>query len=188
MKFARLLPGFGLFLQTFNVNFFKPKETQFFNRLIRETLKLRRQTKERKNDLIDMMLDAIKDDQSTEEVEEDEHSQYDKDMKLSHDKKKKELSEDVIVATAMIFLVAGYDTTGMSLSFLSYALANNPEVQEKLQEEIDRTFEENDDKFPDYNTIQGLPYLDMAIHETLRFYTPVGLNTRSCTEDYRIED
>ena len=66
----------------------------------------------------------------------------------------------------------------MTLSYLSYELANNPEVQARLQEEIDEAFEDADDQFPDYSIIQSLPYLDMVIHETLRYHPPVGMNWR----------
>jgi cytochrome P450 len=74
----------------------------------------------------------------------------------------------------------------MTLSFLAYAISKNPEIQEKLQEEVDQAFEANDDKLPDYNTIQNLPYLVMVILETLRKFSPIGLNTRSYTEDYSL--
>ena len=40
----------------------------------------------------------------------------------------------------MTFLFAGYETTSSSLSFLVYELATHPDVQQKLQEEIDATF------------------------------------------------
>merc|ERR1719309_321718 len=74
----------------------------------------------------------------------------------------------------------------MTLSYLAYAMAKNPEVQEKLQAEIDQALEDNNGELPDYNTIQSLPYLDMVLNETLRMYSPVGLNTRSCTQDYKL--
>lgn len=35
-------------------------------------------------------------------------------------------------------MVAGYDTTANTLTFASYSLATNPDVQDKLIEEIDR--------------------------------------------------
>ena len=88
-------------------------------------------------------------------------------MKFSH-KRSKTLDNDTIVTNLLILLVVGYDTTGMTLSYLAYAMSKNPEVQEKLQQEIDQAFEESDNDFPDYNTIQQLHYLDMVIHETLR--------------------
>ena len=138
LLFSKLLPGVASLMKILNISVFKPKEIKFFKTIILNTLRQRKESKERKNDLIDMMLDAMKSDVTHEDVEEDDQSQYDKDMKFAHEKKQKELSEDVIVATAIILLVAGYDTTGMSLSYIFYALANNSEVQDKLQEEVDR--------------------------------------------------
>ena len=74
-----------------------------------------------------------------------------------------------------MLLVVGYDTTGMTLSYLAYAMSKNPNIQEKLQEEIDHAFDNSEDEFPDYNTIQKLPYLDMVIHETLRYYSSLKI-------------
>lgn len=175
-------------MEFINFNFFKPKESKFFRDIIMQAMNQRKQTKERKNDLIDLMLDCVKDGSEVDENANEDQDQFEKDMKFVHEKKHKEIDEETIVATAMIFLVAGYDTTGMTLSYLSYAMSKNPGVQEKLQEEVDQAFEDAGGKFPDYNTIVGLPYLDMVIHETLRLYSPVGLNTRSCTQDYTIPD
>ena len=107
-------------------------------------------------------------------------------FKLQLEKKSKSVDEDVLVATAMIFMMAGYDTTATLLSYGSYALAKNPEVQTKLQEEVDEAFADADGEFPDYSTIQALPYLDMVVHETLRLYAPIPMNNREATVDYRI--
>merc|ERR1711936_784087 len=142
-------------------------------------IKMRRETKERKNDLIDLMLDAIKEEKAVDGNEAEELDQYEKDMKLNHKRRGKQIDEVHVVATALILLVAGYDTTGSTLSYLAYELSKNPEIQEKLQEEIDQAFEEAGGKFPEYNVIQSLPYLDMVIFESLRFHSPVGINVRS---------
>merc|ERR1719341_2047052 len=108
-------------------------------------------------------------------------------MELSYNKKSKHsLDELSVVATALILLIAGYDTTGMTLSFLAYEMSKNPEVQKKLQEEIDQAFDESEGELPDYSVIQSLSYLDMVIHETLRIHSPVGLNTRVATKDYKL--
>ena len=150
---------------------------------------MRRESKERKNDLIDLMLDAIKeDDKMVEGNETEELDQYETDMKLNHKKKGKNLDENHVVATALILLTAGYDTTGSTLSYLAYELGKNQEIQEKLQEEIDTAFDEAGGKFPDYNVIQSLPYLDMVLFECLRFHSPVGLNLRNVEKDYNLAD
>ncbi len=39
-----------------------------------------------------------------------------------------------------VFLAAGYETTATTLSYISYYLALYPDVQSKLQEEIDEYF------------------------------------------------
>jgi len=180
---SKLIPGFNLFFETFNINIIKKDATKFLYDIITRTLSERRSSKERKNDLIDMMLDALK---NIEVDENEDQDQYEKDMKLNVDKKHKDITDDMVVATAMVFLVAGYDTTGMTLSYLSYAMSKNPEIQERLQDEIDQAFEEAGGDLPDYNVIQSLSYVDMVFHETLRFFNPIGFNTRSCTEDYNI--
>ena len=55
----------------------------------------------------------------------------------------KKLTDEEITAHATVFMLAGYETTSNSLTFTSYLLALNPDIQEKLQEEIDRYFGEN---------------------------------------------
>ena len=52
------------------------------------------------------------------------------------------LSNEEIVAHAMTFLLAGYETTANTLGYTSYLLALNPDIQEKLQSEIDSYFDD----------------------------------------------
>ena len=44
---------------------------------------------------------------------------------------------DEIIAQEILFLMAGYDTTATSITFLLYNLAIHPEIQEKVYEEIE---------------------------------------------------
>ena len=53
------------------------------------------------------------------------------------------ISDGQIAAYAADFLLAGYDTTSNLQSYASYLLALHPEVQERLQSEIDGYFENN---------------------------------------------
>ena len=43
-------------------------------------------------------------------------------------------------AQSFIFLTAGYETTSTALGFLAYELSRHPDIQEKLQQEIDQNF------------------------------------------------
>lgn len=45
-----------------------------------------------------------------------------------------------LMAQSITFIFAACETTSTSLSFLVYELATHPDVQQKLQEEIDATF------------------------------------------------
>ena len=44
-----------------------------------------------------------------------------------------------MVAQGIIFIFGGYEPTTEALSFLFYKLATHPDIQQKLQEEIDAT-------------------------------------------------
>ena len=52
------------------------------------------------------------------------------------------LSDAEVAENAMFFLFAGKDTTASTISLASYQLAINPDVQERLQSEIDTYFED----------------------------------------------
>ena len=189
LMFLRFMPGVPKIQELLNINTFKPKPTKFLCEVVSKALRVRRESGERRNDMIDLMLDCIKEGEREgggENENDDQINQIESDMKFHHVRRHTKISEEEIIATAMVFLVAGYDTTGMTLAFLAYQMSINPELQERLHQEVDQAYEDNYGEMPDYQTIQSLPYIDMLIHETLRFHSPVGFNTRNCTEDYTL--
>ena len=56
---------------------------------------------------------------------------------------KRPLTDHEIIDHSAVFMLAGYETTLTALGYISYLLALNPHVQEKLQAEIDAYLEEN---------------------------------------------
>ena len=50
---------------------------------------------------------------------------------------------DEIKAQAILFFIAGYDITANALCWLIYSLASNPEIQEKVHDEIQEVTGEN---------------------------------------------
>ena len=72
-QFLRFVPGMGHIFKFFNINIFHPKSITFFRDIVLQTLKTRKESKERRNDLIDLILDSIKDDKGGNEDDEEVH-------------------------------------------------------------------------------------------------------------------
>lgn len=74
-----------------------------------------------------------------------------------------------MAAESFIFFSGGYETSSTALTFLLYELALNPDVQQKLREEIQNGLEENDGKI-NYELLLHFEYLEMVVKEGLRKY------------------
>ncbi len=76
-----MMPGGYYILRMLGISATKATETEFFYQAVMSSLQHRRETKTRRNDLIDLMMDAIK---GEIKVEEDEHAneQFEKVRKL----------------------------------------------------------------------------------------------------------
>ncbi|XP_075973963.1 cytochrome P450 9e2-like [Anticarsia gemmatalis] len=94
-------------------------------------------------------------------------------------------SNDDLVAQAVIFLFAGFETVSTATSFLLYELALNPEVQDKLVKEIREHDIKNGGKL-DLKSLQDMPYMDMVVSELLRMWPPAMFADRACTKDYNL--
>ena len=187
LAFLAFLPLGHKVMNAFGLSVLRVTETEFFYEAISASLKYRRESKTKRNDLVDMMLEAIKGELS-EDHNEAEADQYEKDSKLNHKAEKHNMDELVVVATAIVILVAGYDTTGSTLAYACYYLAKHPEVQDKLRNEIEDIVGDDPDKMTkfSYDDIQQMHYLDAVISETLRCYTPFPNLQRTCTKTYQI--
>ncbi|KOB70848.1 Cytochrome P450 CYP9AJ3 [Operophtera brumata] len=64
-----------------------------------------------------------------------------------------------LVAQAISFYIAGFDTTANLINYFLYEMAINPDVQEKLQHKIDALDAEADV----YEQLQTLEYMDMCV-------------------------
>ncbi|CAI5449902.1 unnamed protein product [Caenorhabditis angaria] len=131
-------------------------------------------------DFIDLFLNA--------ESEIDIVSENGKDDFLTKNSGKvsKNLTIDEIVGQCFVFLLAGFDTTALSLSYSSYLLARHPEVMRKVQKEIEEVCPDPEITF---DQLSKLKYLDSVIKETLRIY-PLGAvaNMRRCMKTSKVGD
>lgn len=94
-----------------------------------------------------------------------------------------EWNDTEVVAQCLLFLVAGYETVATTLSFAAYELMANPQVQEKLFEEISQVSSEIGDGQLTYDVLQKMTYLDMVVSEVLRKWPGTLALDRVCNKD-----
>jgi len=84
----------------------------------------------------------------------------------------------------LTFIGAGYETTGDGLCWIFHLLSSAPDVQARLEEEIDTQI---GDRAPDDAALSRLTYLGQVIDESWRLYPPAWAFTRSAVEADLIE-
>lgn len=165
MKLAKaILVMFAPFLTRFGLRFTDSESMDFFEKICTTALKNRESSKEKREDFLQMMIEARRGELKTDESELDT---FEKDAQLEkageqHGKAKALLTDEVITAQSMLFFLAGLDTTGSVLCFGVYLLALHPDVQNKLYEEISKVMKDKDGQI-DYDSIVHMEYMDKFI-------------------------
>lgn len=80
-------------------------------------------------------------------------------------------------------LLAGRDTTAVTLSWLFYSLSQHPEVVSALRREISSTLGPDPTTQPTYDHLKSMRYLQHTLNETLRLYPVVPYNVRVALTD-----
>ena len=93
------------------------------------------------------------------------------------------ITETTAIAQAFEFFLGSYEGVRETMSMFTYYMAMNPEVQERLLEEVDSVVEKHAGKV-DYETVAETPYLLACIHETLRIAPGFFRLDRKCTKDW----
>jgi cytochrome P450 len=79
------------------------------------------------------------------------------------------LTDDTVRAEAAMFMVAGSDTTAVTLTYLVWAVLKRPRLQRRLEDEVAAL----QPGFRDVG-VASLPLLNSVIEETLRLYNPAA--------------
>ncbi|KAJ3728361.1 cytochrome P450 [Lentinula raphanica] len=84
-----------------------------------------------------------------------------------------------VMAQIPTFLIAGNDTTSLAATWGLLELCLHEDMQTKLREEIFSLPTET----PSMDELNGLPFLDMFVRETLRLHSPITIINRVATQD-----
>lgn len=136
----------------------------YFTNVIKQTFKQRTESGVVRPDVIHLLLEAQKRRNLQEERNANEtgfasvqESEYGYALKNF-----KPLTQAEMESQAFVFFIAGFDTVSSAISFTVYELATNPDVQQKLREEIDQVWLENDEKLT-YDALTKMKYMDMVV-------------------------
>ncbi|KAF5293174.1 hypothetical protein FQR65_LT11019 [Abscondita terminalis] len=92
-------------------------------------------------------------------------------------------SNEEIGEEVLTFMVAGYETTTTTISFVLYNLAHHPEVQEKVIDELRWIFGSDKTRQPSNEDFTNMKYLEMVLKESQRLYPSVPVISRSVKEN-----
>ncbi len=85
------------------------------------------------------------------------------------------MTDEQLRDEVMTIFLAGHETTANALTWTWYLLSENPAVEEKLHEEIDRVLA---GRLPAFDDVAQLKYTEMVLAESMRLYPPAWATGR----------
>ncbi|RED25530.1 cytochrome P450 [Flavobacterium cutihirudinis] len=79
-----------------------------------------------------------------------------------------------------ILFIAGHETTANALTFTLHFLGSNPEVQQKVFDEITEIESQTDNVI---EQLQKMPYVNAVLNESMRLYPPAWITDRQNVDD-----
>jgi cytochrome P450 len=93
------------------------------------------------------------------------------------------MSDQQLYDEVRTIFFGGYDTTSNALAWVWYLLAQHPDVEQRLQHELDTVLA---GRAPAYQDLAKLTYLRMVIEEAMRLYPPAWITVRTVVADDQI--
>ena len=94
------------------------------------------------------------------------------------------MSNQLVMDELITLFVAGHETTSNALTWTIYLLSQHPDIQKKLQEELDNVLDGRDAQFSD---LENLSYTEMVIKESMRLLPPAWtLSARQANQDIQV--
>ncbi|CAF1176406.1 unnamed protein product [Adineta ricciae] len=96
----------------------------------------------------------------------------------------KTLSLNDIQEEVDTFMFAGHDTTAAAVNYFCYLMGCHPDIQAKVQTELDIIFADDRERPCTMEDIQQMTYLDCVIKESMRVLSPVPGIAREVQTDF----
>jgi len=93
------------------------------------------------------------------------------------------MSDEQLADEARTFLLAGHETTAISLSWSFYLLATHPRAQAKLHRELHDVL---GDRLPEVSDLARLEFADQVVREAMRLYPPAFIIGREPLADFEL--
>lgn len=155
------LRAFPWLFEKLHIEFVDSDIRKVFSNLVLQNIETRRANKIVRSDLIDLLVNA---------------------------KRGSIWSDDEIISQAFVFFLAGFDTTMWVLTAVTYELALNPNIQNRLISEIDEIEKNLETKPISYDELNKIKYLDMFVMEVLRIHSPAVIIDRLCSKRFHLTD
>ncbi|KAH8252899.1 hypothetical protein KR032_002535 [Drosophila birchii] len=171
LVFSRGPPFFKLMLSIaapklftfFKMTIFEASKVDYFARLVVDAMKYREKHNINRPDMIQLLMEAKKESQDN-------------------------WTDDEIVAQCFIFFFAAFENNSNLICTTAYELLKNPDIQQRLYEEVKETKEALNGGPLNYDAVQKMPYMEMVISESLRKWTLAAATDRYCSKDYTLTD
>nr|UZE89817.1 cytochrome P450 CYP9AG9 [Chrysoperla zastrowi sillemi] len=149
-------------MKWFNIKFVSDRVERFFTSIVSTTIATRDEQGISRPDMIQLMMDA--------------RGKEGKNFKLDITS---------MTAQAFIFFFGGFDTTSTQMCIIAHELAINPDIQKRLQDEIDDVLERSKGKLT-YEALNSMLYLDAIFNESMRFHPQAGFLDRLCVKAFEL--
>ncbi|XP_022232376.2 cytochrome P450 9b2-like [Drosophila obscura] len=147
----------------FNLKIFNGQKVEYFVRLVVDAMKYREEHNINRPDMIQLLMESKKENENN-------------------------WTDDEIVAQCFIFFFAAFENNANLICTTSLELLENPDIQQRLYEEVKEIQESLKGGSLTYDAVQKMKYMDMVISESLRKWTLAAATDRLCSKDYTLTD
>ncbi|KAL5280353.1 CYP3A4.2 family protein [Megaselia abdita] len=183
-NFLENLRGAALFLfpqleRVFKLLNIKGETQEFMKKVVKETVEFREKNNVVRKDLMQMLIQLRNSGKINEEDDNWKFQTVSEDLKS--------MSMEKLSGQGFLFFAAGFETTSGTASYLLYELTQNPELRDRVVEEIEEVLAKYDRKLT-YEGMQEMKLLDKCVMETSRKYPGLPILNRVCTQDYKVPE